>query len=94
MVRATIQMKVIIINQKVVMVRHWFKWFKVQRGLDDWRKLAIREYKKDKSIRDIANSIGKKYPGGKSLPPVVDTILDEAAADAEVDKNLKKAGKK
>lgn len=79
-------MKAIIINQKVTLIRHWFKWYNVQRGGEDWRPLKISRYVKEKSIGQIAADLKKKYPGGSSLP----TILDEKAADAEVEKNLPK----
>ena len=78
-------MKAIIINQKVTLIRHWFRWYNVQRGGEDWRKLKITRYVKPKSIGEIAAALQKSHPS-KPLP----SILDEKAADREVAKTLKK----
>lgn len=36
-------MKAIEISQKTHLVRHWFKWYRVQRGGTDWKPLEIKE---------------------------------------------------
>lgn len=51
-------MKVIPISNKVSLIRHWGRWYKVQRGVDDWRKLNVAPYKRpfnvDKAIDGLA----------------------------------------
>lgn len=79
-------MKVIDVSNKVLLVRHWLRWYRVQRGASDWQKLAIRPRVRSKSIDSIVKGLHKKYPPAP-MPP----ILDEKVADAEVAKNINKA---
>ena len=54
-------MKVVFINQKITWVRHWFRWYIVQRAGEDWRRLPI----------------GKKYlklPGGDAIKKALKDI--------------------
>lgn len=76
-------MKSIQINQKVTLIRHWGRWYNVQRGGEDWKPLQIKRYVKQKSIAEMAEGLRKKYPSALPIPD----ILDEAAADREVAKN-------
>lgn len=50
-------MFVVPVSNKTVLVRHWLKWYRVQRGGEDWRKLEIKPYQKPKSIAEIAKSL-------------------------------------
>lgn len=52
-------MKVIVINQQVVMVRHWMKWYRVARSLEDWRIVEIKKYQKPKSLTEMAAGLEK-----------------------------------
>jgi len=54
-------MFVVPVSNKTVLVRHWLKWYRVQRGGEDWRKLEIKPYQKPKSISEIAKSLEKTY---------------------------------
>lgn len=52
-------MKIVPITQQTAFVRHWFKWYRVQRAGEDWRKLEIgKEYVKPKKF-DIDRTIQK-----------------------------------
>lgn len=83
-------MKAIVINQKVVLVRHWLRWYKVQRGAEDWRPLKIGRYVKEQKfdVEKVAKSLNAKYPTLKPLP--LPDILNEAVADKHVKKNTPK----
>lgn len=35
-------MKIVIVSAKTVVVRHWFRWYRVQRGMTDWHRLKIQ----------------------------------------------------
>jgi hypothetical protein len=49
-------MKVILYSNKVALVRHWGRWYRVQRGATDWRRLKVKE---NRSIEEIAGSIAQ-----------------------------------
>jgi hypothetical protein len=84
-------MRAIEISQKTHLIRHWFKWYRVQRGGTDWQRLKIEKRIPPMNLNKVARDLQKKYGGGGSLPP----ILDEKAADEEVKKNTpKKVDKK
>lgn len=90
-----IVLRVIPVNQMTTWVRvwHWKRfrtvWYRVGRSGEDWREMEVgKRYQKQKSMEQIANDLSKKYPSAR-----VPSILDEAAADREVDKVLKKNGK-
>lgn len=53
-------MKVHIISQKTVWVRHWFRWYRVQRGGEDWRPLVIA--KRNPTISEITKSLANRKP--------------------------------
>lgn len=55
-------MVVIPITNKTVLVRHWFRWYRVQRGGLDWQPLKISPYQRPKTIAMIATKLQQKYP--------------------------------
>lgn len=59
-------MKVFIISNKTTLVRHWGRWYRVQRGAEDWRRMDFKPYQKPKTIGDIAKSLKKQYPKTKA----------------------------
>lgn len=84
-------MKIVVITQQTAFVRHWGKWYTVQRAGEDWRPLEIgKKYVKPKSITQISKELNKKYPSGAPMP----SILDEEAADREVARIKAKHAKK
>jgi hypothetical protein len=81
--------KVIELSNKVFLTRHWFKWYFVKRGGQEWEpvgKPKNRKRTKPFSIEKAAASLAQR---SGSRP--ADTILDEAAADREVEKNTPKS---
>lgn len=79
-------MKVIELSNKVFLTRHWFKWYFVKRGGQEWEPVGKpKNRKRTKSMNDIMKNFGVK-----PVPAKPDTILDEAAADREVAKNTPK----
>lgn len=83
-------MIVIPVSNKTILVRHWFKWYRVMRGGTDWHRLKIEKRATPLNLSKVAKELQAKY-GSK---PLNSPILDEIAADKEVEKNMKKAGKK
>lgn len=79
-------MRAIEISQKTHLVRHWFKWYRVQRGGTDWQPLKVEKRPTPISVEKIARNLQKKYPSATKLP----SILDEQVADQEVAKNTPK----
>lgn len=58
-------MKIVVVNQKVAFVRHWFKWFRVQRAGEDWRPLEIgKKYEKTEKF-DLDKTVEKLKKAGK-----------------------------
>lgn len=78
-------MKVYKLSNKTVVVRHWFRWYRVMRGGTDWHKLKVEKRIPPLSIKQIQKNLQKKYPS----QPVPD-ILSEEKADREVAKVLRK----
>lgn len=84
-------MKIVPITQQTAFVRHWFRWYTVQRAGEDWRPLEIgKKYVKPKTTEQITASLNKKYPSKVPIPD----ILDEKKADEFVAKVQAKHGKK
>lgn len=79
-------MKVIELSNKVFLTRHWFKWYFVKRGGQEWEPVGHPKNRK----RTKPFSIEKAAAGLAARSGRPDTILDEAAADREVAKNLPK----
>lgn len=44
------------------MVRHWFRWYVVQRGATDWKPLEVRRRIVPANIDRIISSIQKAKP--------------------------------
>jgi hypothetical protein len=58
-------MKIIVLTQQTAFVRHWFKWYRVQRAGEDWRPLEVgKQYVKPKKfdLEKTAAKLAKKYP--------------------------------
>jgi hypothetical protein len=55
-------MRVIIISQKVVWVRHWFKWYRVQRGGMDWQSLTMKP--RSLTLKEITDGLTKRKDSG------------------------------
>lgn len=55
-------MIVIQITNKTALVRHWLRWYRVQRGGLDWQRLQISPYQRPKTIATIASNLQRKYP--------------------------------
>ena len=56
-------MRVIEISNKTYLVRHWFRWYRVQRAGTDWQPLKVQARAKD--IDEIASSLNKAGHGAK-----------------------------
>lgn len=59
-------MRVIEVSNKVYLVRHWFRWYRVQRGAAQWDRLepiikAGRLQKHVNSIDSAARSLKKAH---------------------------------
>jgi hypothetical protein len=79
--------KIVVINQKVAFVRHWFKWYRVLRAGEDWRELAIgQKYQKPFDLKNASKKLENQYGA-----PGIHSILDEHEADKIVAKNIKKS---
>ena len=50
-------MKVIEISNKTYLIRHWLRWYRVQRAGTDWQKLVVAGRR---DIADIKASIDGK----------------------------------
>lgn len=66
-------MRVIEVSNKVYLVRHWFKWYRVQRGGSQWDRLepiikAGRLPKKTDPIEYAADMLKKKGSGNHTTP--------------------------
>lgn len=55
-------MKAIEISQKTHLVRHWFKWYIVQRGATDWRPLEIKQRFDLEKTSKALNGKGSTHP--------------------------------
>ncbi len=51
-------MRVVEVSNKVLLIRHWFKWYRVQRGAADWQRLEIKP--RQKTIDDIQKALAKR----------------------------------
>lgn len=79
-------MIVIPVSNKTLLVRHWFKWYRVMRGGTDWHRLKVAPRATPFSISKVSKSLQAKYGTPDKMP----TILDEIAADREAEKNTPK----
>ena len=55
-------MKVIILSQKVQLVRHWGVWYRVQRGAAQWQRLTPFIYKQPAGESRNLDSIDMMTP--------------------------------
>lgn len=53
-------MKAIEISQKTHLVRHWFKWYRVQRGGTDWQPLKVEKRPQPFDINKAAKSLAQR----------------------------------
>lgn len=58
-------MRIVVVNQQTLLVRRWFKWYRVGRSASDWRELEIKPYQKPKSIEEITEGLKR---AGKNAP--------------------------
>lgn len=84
-------MRVIELSNKVYLTRHWFRWYFVKRGGQEW-ELVGRPKNRKRTPKpekfDIAKTAAKLQ--ARSGQPPLPSILDEKAADAQVAKNMPK----
>lgn len=61
-------MKAIEISQKTHLIRHWFRWYRVQRGGTDWQKLKIEKRVPPFNLKKTAESLAQRdaQAAGKS----------------------------
>jgi len=71
-------MKVIIITNKTMLVRHWGRWYRVMRGGADWHRLEIAARQTPFSLAKVSEDLQKKY-GAAEVPTYVDELLKEKA---------------
>lgn len=66
-------MKVVELSNKVYLVRHWCRWYRVQRSAAQWQKLdpIIKSGRlpKEFDLDKAADALSKRA-GGKSKPPI------------------------
>lgn len=79
-------MKSIEISNKTHLIRHWFKWYRVQRGGTDWQPLVVQKRPQPFSIAKTAEALAARSGSKPRLPE----ILDEKAADAQAALNTPK----
>lgn len=67
-------MRVIEVSNKVYLIRHWFKWYRVQRGGSQWDRLEpiIKSGRLSKKIDPIdhAADMLRKSGKGSTTPPI------------------------
>ena len=84
-------MRVIELSNKVFLTRHWFKWYFVKRGGQEWEPVGRpKDRKRTPKPKEFDIAATAKALAAKSGKPALPSILDEQAADAEVAKNLPK----
>ena len=60
-------MRSIEISNKTHLIRHWGRWYRVQRGGTDWQPLKIEKRSSKFSVDKAARSLSKGKP---AKPPV------------------------
>lgn len=67
-------MRVIEVSNKVYLVRHWFRWYRVQRGGSQWDRLEpiIKSGRLPRKVDpiDYAADMLRQKAGGKPTPPI------------------------
>lgn len=46
-------------SNKLWLIRHWFKWYRVMNSLKEWEPVGFKKPKNLPSIEDISNNIKK-----------------------------------
>lgn len=80
-------MRVIELSNKVFLVRHWLRWYFVRRGGQDWERVGRPKNRKRTKAFDL-NKVTAEL--SRKNPQPIPSILDELAADREVEKNKPK----
>lgn len=55
-------MRSIEISNKTHLIRHWFKWYRVQRGGTDWQPLEVKKRTPPFSIEKAAEGLANRPP--------------------------------
>lgn len=64
-------MKAIEISNKTYLIRHWGRWYRVQKGGADWQKLQpIIDKKQVATIESAAASLKAAKPAAITQPPI------------------------
>lgn len=66
-------MRVIEVSNKVYLVRHWFRWYRVQRGGSQWDRLEpiIKNGRLPRKVDPIDHALDEiKKKGGNTTPPI------------------------
>lgn len=58
-------MIVIPISNKTLLVRHWFRWYRVQRGGTDWHPIKVQKRPAPIAKFDLDKTISKLKKAGK-----------------------------
>ena len=53
-------MRIVEISNKVYLIRHWMRWYRVQRGGQQWDRLQIKPAPRTKSIAQIQKALAKQ----------------------------------
>lgn len=53
-------MRSIEISNKTHLIRHWFKWYRVQRGGTDWQPLKVEKRPVPFNIEKAAKSLAQR----------------------------------
>lgn len=72
-------MRIIELSNKTYLIRHWLKWYLVERGAKKWTPLDTNELSASPTVAKGKKAIPREYP----------MILNEKAAETEISKKLK-----
>lgn len=61
-------MKIYRVSNKTLMVRHWLKWYTVERGAKDWKKLKTEPRQRPFNINQVANTLQGRYGKSQKAP--------------------------
>lgn len=53
-------MRAIEISQKTHLIRHWFRWYRVQRGGTDWQPLKVEKRPQPFNLAKTAKSLAQR----------------------------------
>lgn len=60
-------MRVFRVSNKTLLIRHWLKWYTVERGAKDWRPLKAEPRERPFNINVTAKALQRKYGQGQSI---------------------------